>query len=73
MSKSVKGTIEQTVIMKVVKWYNQKTREILYGVDIKINGKWSHFKEGDEEPFYKTAHEASQVIKRAYFSGFENF
>jgi hypothetical protein len=53
--------------MKVVKWFNAKTGETLYGVDIKVNGKWHHMKDGDEEPFYKTEHEAAQKIKQMYF------
>ncbi len=48
---------------KVNQWYNQKTKEILFGVDVKVNGVWHHLKDGDDDCIYKTKKEAAKKIK----------
>lgn len=61
-------TKDDTITLKVIRWYNFKTDTFQYGVDIKVNGKWAHLCEDNKACIYDTKKEAAAKIKEIYFN-----
>jgi hypothetical protein len=54
---------------RVISWYNEKTKIITYGFDIKINGNhWAHVKDEKGPLFYKTRKDALRAAKELRLS-----
>lgn len=53
--------------IKVVKWFDRNSKEMIFGLDVQINGKnWYHLLEDEEPVFYKTEKEAMKRLKEVY-------
>lgn len=49
---------------KIINWYNPKTRELLFGIDVQIDNIWHHLTEGrNKKCIYHTLEEAKTNIK----------
>lgn len=46
-----------------VTWFNRKKREVVYGIDAKINGKWYHVVEGRNKLFYFDRKDAIKKVR----------
>jgi hypothetical protein len=57
-------TTETIQGLKVVKWYNRKTKEITYGIDVQVGRQWHHLCEGKDPLIFKNSREASAKIKQ---------
>lgn len=49
--------------------FNSITHEILYGIDIKIDGKWCHAHENGNPLFFNTEEERDEKIKEIIEKG----
>jgi len=47
---------------KIIKWYNQETREVFFGIDVRMGGEWYHVIDGNPAApvFFSTEKEAKE-------------